>query len=193
MSRLGFFRKLNKKGLGIIESYIGFSKVSINNYWDFTEINPFQPGYAEYTKAGYSTIFAGADASTYIKPVELALSLRCNFYKYASFQFFENNPSDYFPVSTLDNFKGGNAEVVLSLGFKHKKIKFSVQGGGSIPVWVPFATQTDLHRFYFGTETVIHKEKFGMASFISRLSLQYNLKNDQKDKNFYIKQRIKTE
>src|SRR6185503_545041 len=45
--RIGYFKNIKKPWLSKFETYLGYSRAKIDNYWSFLE---FDPAYAEYAK-----------------------------------------------------------------------------------------------------------------------------------------------
>jgi len=174
-ARIGYFKNIKKTLLSKIETYLGYSRAKIDNYWSFLE---FDPVYAEYAKAGYNSIFIGADAILESKFFELSFSGRFNNYKYGSFTFYEMHPYTYYPKSSVEGLKGTNFELISGSGIKYKGFKVLIQAGISVPISSPYASQTDTYPSNIGTSVVVHKEKLQPGQFIFRLGLQFSTRRN---------------
>ena len=170
-ARIGYFKNIKKPWLSKIETYLGYSHAKIDNYWSFLE---FDPAYAEYAKADYTSVFIGTDAIFESKRFELSFSGRFNSYKYSSFIFYEMHPYAYYTTSSVEGLKGINFDLISGSGIKYKGFRLLIQTGISVPISSPYASQTDTYPSNMGTSAVVHKEKFQLGQFIFRLGLQFN-------------------
>ena len=174
-AQIGYYKKINKSWLNKIEAYLGYSKIKINNYWDFTENERPNPANSQYTYGQYNSFFLGSNMILQNRSVEFSLGLRLSYYKYDTLAFYDKEPFVYYPISSVKGSNGITGELIQGIALQYKSFKLLLQGGISIPVFVPYALQTDSQYLNNGGYSTTYKVKILEGSFVFRLSLQCNL------------------
>lgn len=176
-AQLGYYKKI-KKPLNKVEVYLGYSKIKIDNYWDFIETYRLDSAKAQFTYGKYNSLFLGSNLIVQNQVVEFSFGIRISYYKYDTLSFYDNE--HLYPTSAVKHLHGITSELIQGLGLQYKSFKLLLQGGISIPLLSPYALQTDAQFLNNGSYVTAHKEKFLYGSLIFRFSLQYNLKMLQK-------------
>ncbi|HVK97183.1 MAG TPA: hypothetical protein VM368_05165 [Flavisolibacter sp.] len=159
---LGYFKKIDFGVFNILEFMGGAGTYKVQNYWYFTDANPYyELMYREYTNARFTSLFAQMQMAVKGHAGERALALRFSYSRYRSFAVFDAYYSN--TQTKLQNFWTVNIDPVASYSYYFKRFKLNVQSGVSIPLKKVRLEPPSIY------ETVM------LATVLGRLGIQYNL------------------
>jgi hypothetical protein len=170
---IGYFLATNHKWINNIESYAGYGRYKVGNYWYFPE---YRESGIE-TKAGYWNVFWQLQAIYKGERQEAAFALHLAYNRYYHLQY--RDVSNYAHVKTTqEGVWGLTVGPVIGYSYLLKKMKFNVQAGGSVSV-NPKVPVAEMYYWKEGGQILSRKSsgttKAVLAGFIGRLSVQYHL------------------
>lgn len=174
---LGYFSASQSGWLNVLETYLGVGISQVNNSRYF--VNSSIVG-SSVTQAQYGSLFWQLNAGHKTERNELAFAIRLGYSQYQYLRFYDTYPNSSNTMSRYDQVWGVTADPVISYSrrfgqLEHNELKFNVQVGLALPVYVTKRNQIDTHTFYDGATVVqgYSEDKVPLSALLGRLSLQY--------------------
>lgn len=167
---LGYFKK--QKGiLNILETYAGYGKYKVNNYWYFP--GDLELG-ATFSKAHYWNIFWQFNVGKKTEKYEFGVAGRLSYSKYKDMQFYDTQANVNYIKRSYVNLSSVNFDPAFGFGLELKKIFINAQAGLSIPLNKAKVTAVETDTFPDQTIILEGNTTEVLYAFIGRISLQYN-------------------
>lgn len=169
---IGYFTDTKASMVNTFESYLGFGRSKVDNFWYFTGERELG---SDMTQARYWTVFWQLNA-VYKQPrQEATAALRVSYSKYPDFVYWDNDNNQSH--HRYKGFWGMTADPVISYSYLFKQFKCNVQAGASLPL-------TQVRLTEEGTTVLPNSgfTKIGLAALIGRLSIQRNFNFGKREK-----------
>jgi len=178
---IGYYSATKHKLVNYIESYAGYGKYKVDNFWYFPDEKETS-GYD--TKARFWNVFWQINATHKIHKQEFTTALRITYSKYTDLQYRDRYPNAHDLKNTLEGLRGVTIDPVVSYSYLLNKCKFNLQAG--VAVFLNSVKVDVVHYQMYANQIIVSKDpgitKVSAGAAIGRLSVEYNFDFRKKNK-----------